>query len=104
MHGYEIENDDPAEDNEIITYSEEDCKFYSVFPDLLLMKWLELVTLVLLNPFKSNNLPSIIRKKNMNVCLLSQCGILGFFLLLRFYGKSILMNCKTLKPSFSQVD
>ena len=54
MHGYEIENDDPAEDNEIITYSEEDCKFYSVFPDLLFMKWLELVTLVLLNPFKSN--------------------------------------------------
>ena len=62
MHGYEIENDDPAEDNEIITYSEEDCKFYSVFPDLLLMKLLELVTLLLLNPFKSNNLPSINRQ------------------------------------------
>ena len=46
MHGYEIENDDPAEDNEIITYSEEDCKFYSVYPDLLFMKWLELATLV----------------------------------------------------------
>ena len=46
MHGYEIENDDPAEDNEIITYSEEDCKFYSVVPDLLFLKLLELATLV----------------------------------------------------------
>ena len=43
MHGYEIENDDPAEDNEIITYSEEDCKSYSVLPTLPVMKWLKLV-------------------------------------------------------------
>ena len=59
MHGYEIENDDPAEDNEIITYSEEDCKSYSVLPTLPVMKWLKLVTLISQNPFKRNNLSNI---------------------------------------------
>ena len=27
MHGHELFNDDPAEENEVLPYSEEECKF-----------------------------------------------------------------------------
>ena len=31
MHGHELYNDDPAEENEVLPYSEEECKYHSFY-------------------------------------------------------------------------
>ena len=30
MHGHELSNDDPAEENEVLPYSEEECKYHNI--------------------------------------------------------------------------